>query len=1060
MKKFIHFPGLFLGAYCLSISASGLSSDKIRSEFLLLDAISTYAENAVIDPPRISFSPDTLDGGGTITLHIEIDDPEQNFSGGYLIISRPDGLISRESYFYYSDDVSPSKCECIVYLEINEYDQPGYWFVNSITLYYADNNYVFNASDLNSGFYVINTVPDSTPPEIKCLEVSKDTAHPYDTVKIQLEANGTGSGLNSVYVQITDFKGTHTYYSNSLDYYQVYKKIDTILIDYVIGRYEIIGPRRINISINDRAGNQNSYTELDLDFNLAVSGTVEDATPPTLKRLQLINNSDQGEIWLEVFAADDISGINNFSVQLNTSDYGKSYSYDYYPVGPYTDFIKINDSLYRCNLLTEEPYFVTGHYQLTLNFNDNAGNYRWMENYQSLYISNVNSDSQDPRIMSVTFDKDTLIAGDIITATIILSDDRSGLKSIYGSLFNRQRWQSIYFDHDYPMPGIKNDTLKLSFYLPEYGMSGLWSIRIMDVTDYSDKALFDYYTERPDFFFYPKYVDTIPPVFKSLTIDPDEVHAGDTVTITVTASDNLSAIASLDYTDDYLNSYDILYAWGLINTWFMSAPDTYKLRIPISEYAKPDTVTYELASITDAAENSLYPGKHGPAYIIISSGKADTLPPVFDSLYIPDTLINPEDTLTLIFTIHDDKSGINPDYLACYFGHNTDNFQSSWPDLYEYFDLIVFPRFINDHQYIAKLSASFLDSGTYALSYIIMADKAGNYTYPASSYDYRYLDYHYTFRVTGNGRTDSDGPFIENIHVMPRVVGPGDTVLIEITALAKGSGIASASGILQNTCGVESAALSFKEWEITGAMDTVHCMTHYVIPAKATSGKWILKYAGIMDYFRNESGFEYGIDLFDPSFIVTGGQTYPNRPPTWVIPEINLIVNAGSQLHYKIPAYIVNDIDGDSLDFSAVLKNGNSLLSWMGFSSANISLTLNPVTESAGHYSLYVIASDPDGMSDSIPVNIEVKPVTSIDIPAHQSTGMKVFPNPARDFIQFSFLGNVKSVRLYDLRGNKVYESHVKTDRADVSVLEEGLYILAVETDRGTRIEKINVVRR
>ena len=1049
MKTPLMLLGYLIISHAVSAEQPALSSNELYGNHLVNTA-SADAVNTAINPPHITFSQDTLNGGGTITMTVEIDDPDNNFSFVNIIISNPSG-ITRD---YNFSDYNAIDGKFIAELKIYEYDAPGYWYVISVNTYYADGEYVYNAAEVHSGFYVINTHIDETPPGVRLLEVSKDTAFPGDTVLIRVEMNGTGSGLSTMNISIADYDGIRFYFNGYHDDYPENKKTDTLLFSYIIGNYEMEGKRRLAISVSDLAGNLGFYTEEDLDFRLVVTGTTEDSLPPDVKNVEVINHSPKGEIWLEVVVVDDISGINNFSVSMLSASNNNYYSYYYYPIESTSDFIKINDSLYRYNILTEDLYLTSGNYQIDINLTDNANNNNHLENYQNIFINNVNSDAGDPEIISVTYDKDTVIAGELITVSIVLSDDKSGLERIYGSLDSKQGRQSIYYDHDYGEPGIRYDTLRLSFKLPEFGPSGLWAISIMSVYDYSGKANNDWFTERPTFYYFSKFVDTIPPVFKSMTIAPKEVYAGDTVTVTVSASDNLSGIQQINYYDDYINASMMYYL--NTNTWFMSAPDTYKIIIPVNRYAISDTVAFELNSIADAAGNDLYLNLQGPAYKIISSGEIDTVPPVFDSLTIADTLIGPEDTLSLIFYLHDDISGIYPDFLYAFFGLNASDLTSS--DIYEYFDFLVFPNHLNGNQYGVKLPADVLDSGSYILSLVYMMDMAGNIDYPYN-FDYQYLARNCTFRVSGIAGTDTDDPVLESISITPEIVQPGDTVSFEIKVVEKSSGIPVIMGNLLNTNGIDMDILLFNDWEITESNDTFICRTQYVIPGDATNGLWILDYLTVIDYFSNEIDLEYGVDYFIADFTVTGGHSYPNRPPTWVIPEINLTVDAGNQLIYKIPDYIINDIDGDLLGFSAVMANGNSLLSWMDFSAAELRLAFNPVTEDKGNYSFYVIASDPGGLSDSIPVTIRVKSATPINPAVQQPAVMKIFPNPAVDFIYIDRTEIVKSVALYDLRGKKVYENHTVTDKIDISGLEAGLYILTIETDRMTMVDKINVLR-
>ena len=115
------------------------------------------------------------------------------------------------------------------------------------------------------------------------------------------------------------------------------------------------------------------------------------------------------------------------------------------------------------------------------------------------------------------------------------------LKESMAVLAVEQGRQSIYFDHDYSEPGTRYDTLCLSFRLPEFGPS--WFMGHQDHGVYMITVVKQYLIVPPSgttFSYFSKFVDTIPPVFKSLTIAPEEVYAGDTVTVTVSASDDLS----------------------------------------------------------------------------------------------------------------------------------------------------------------------------------------------------------------------------------------------------------------------------------------------------------------------------------------------------------------------------------------------------------------------------------------------------------------------------------------------------------------------------------------
>ena len=78
--------------------------------------------------------------------------------------------------------------------------------------------------------------------------------------------------------------------------------------------------------------------------------------------------------------------------------------------------------------------------------------------------------------------------------------------------------------------------------------------------------------------------------------------------------------------------------------------------------------------------------------------------------------------------------------------------------------------------------------------------------------------------------------------------------------------------------------------------------------------------------------------------------------------------------------------------------------------------------------------------------------VKTIGIEEHDAKALKVYPNPANNFITVEsnlFLGEDSEIKLYDLVGNlvlnhKVDNSDFDPQRIDVSGLSEGTYIVSV----------------
>jgi hypothetical protein len=76
---------------------------------------------------------------------------------------------------------------------------------------------------------------------------------------------------------------------------------------------------------------------------------------------------------------------------------------------------------------------------------------------------------------------------------------------------------------------------------------------------------------------------------------------------------------------------------------------------------------------------------------------------------------------------------------------------------------------------------------------------------------------------------------------------------------------------------------------------------------------------------------------------------------------------------------------------------------------------------------------------------------------------MKVFPNPASDNLNISFVTNEASsidCKILDVTGKLLYSKHMESDgglveeSVNVSEFATGIYFLRIETPKGTTIEK------
>jgi hypothetical protein len=964
----------------------------------------------------ISFTPDTLDGAGNVQVDLTYDNSGNLFSYGIVYISAPNKRLWQTQYFG-SDSLAQNKSSFEV--TIDKYAIPGTYKIDSIYLPLSDAQYTFKYT--NASFFVKNTVADTVGPLVSNFKVSKEAAVPGDTVLISFNVSDTISGISGFIFSISD--ANNRIYLEKYSNYNLNNKM-AVSYNYIVGKFETSGPRDVSINLYDFAGNNVSYNSADLNFNLTVSGTTPDTIAPVFKSAKSIQKNDS--LYLEITLKDDFSGINGI-------DYGSIY-FSRYSLNYYFSKTKALDSVCEINLTAINQFMPTGAYDMSLSFSDNAGNSTYYDGV--VIIANKNSDNEPPKLVRVNFDKDTVFGDGVVDLIIRATDNKSGIQYISGTIQDSISGRGMSFTTYFDSVGVRDTTLIKRFNLSEFGPSGKWILADIATKDFAGLDNF-MSNNLPDFIYYPKYLDIVPPIFEGITFDPKNVNAGDTVKVKIKAKDNFSGIGLINYDDELItNNNDIS-----LNNWENIGNDTLQYKIPISKYAKPGPVNYTLYSIDDIAGNTNNINKNGTAYTIINKGKFDIAPPVFDSLIISPILAGKEDTIFLKFYVHDDLSGIS---LVSSFFLTGEIFDYLKPS-----GLLLLPEYLNDKEYVCKFAPGTILPGKYNFYSLSLQDSALNVK------DSTYSDTGYYFVVKGDIKIDNTAPALLETTINPDTVKPGEKISIEFKVLEKESPIIYLFATISDPTGTENFVLQLKDWDIIKNQDTFICKANFVIPNDAKNGKWEIKEIGIYDLYFNITDLAYNTDYTSGSFEVVDGQQIPNRPPTWIIQNINLTVDAEKSLKYTIPNYIISDFDGNPLSFSAIMGDGSKLPLWIDFSSDKLSLTFNPANVNKGESTIYIFATDPNGLKDSLEVNVLVNEVNHIKVSSVQGGEIKIYPNPVTEIITLKSPYLIKSIELYDLNGRVVFKQIGNNNVINVSGLNKGIYILKAETDKRTIIDKV-----
>jgi hypothetical protein len=951
-----------------------------------------------IEPISVSFSKDTINTSGSIFVKITYN--ESSIVYVYFDLIKPDGKIlkSEQTTYLYSS----YNYETFNYT-FDKYDVGGLYKISNIS-YYSLIDGDTTKTNITASFVVANTTPDIVPPAIKNFSASKNNAVPGDTIAIAFNAEDTLSGVFNFNMSIP---GTTFTKSGNL----FGAKSGKISCNYIVGQFEKSGAKNIKINLCDKKQNCKEYNNSNLNFNVNVTGTTPDTVAPVIE--SIYSNVDTDSIYLNIYAKDDVSGIEKFNCNL----YKYSQQSKQLVLSPV--LTKVNDSLYVSNISRVSPYIATGNYLVEATAIDKNSNSTKLE--YTVTILNNNSDITAP-VFTASMDKDTVFKDDELTLKIKMTDDKSGLKAIYYDL--NCVGTSYYYGYQYSIftTIVKDTTMLLKIRLPKFGTAGRWKIAEIQVTDNLNNS--SSATSNLFFEYYPKATDNKPPVFEKFTFSSGVVNAGDTVFATVNAYDLESGIKSVNIS-----------TLGYSYTLPMVKEKTFQMAIPINKYASPEKRSGWQIKITDLAGN-IYSAFNNAEFNVINNRNIDVLPPVLDSLTIFPTNARLTDTIKITAYAHDEISGIDTFGVALGF----ESIKNSMT-------INAKQKGNNKFEYLIKPGEAL--PGKYVLTSLNATDLAGNSVNNNAESAY---DLGYSFEVSGtiNNQEPNDdkvAPKVISIKVTPSKVKPGEKVEIEVKAYET-SPLVEMYAVIQDNDEFNSS-LYLHKVETTQVNDTFTCKAIYTIPEYTFNGVWSLDILQLSDKSTN-----YNV-LYNAQpniFEVVGSLDFPNRMPCWFVDNYTLAIKAGKVENYTIPYYWLTDPDDDELTCTPTL-NGESLPSWISYNSKSKSFTLSPTNENAGDHVIYVTASDPEGLKDTLTLKVKVK--STVEIGSLQNEEFKIYPNPAKDYVSIQTSEKVNEVYIFDIIGKIRLQSTSYNGKIDVSALKRGIYVMQIITDKGTHTEKL-----
>ena len=219
----------------------------------------------------------------------------------------------------------------------------------------------------------------------------------------------------------------------------------------------------------------------------------------------------------------------------------------------------------------------------------------------------------------------------------------------------------------------------------------------------------------------PCIADDKAPVLKSITLSSETVNAGDTLTITVDAEDDLSGVQVCQVSFVNKKTKRFLTESGMIT-------DNKTLTLEISEYEPSGTYEIDSVFLTDNAGNRVWYEKDSGgefvdntqskplpfdlSFTIINNNKSDIEAPILKSITLSSETVNAGDTLTITVDAEDDLSGVQVCQVS-FVNKKTKRFLTE-------------SGMITDNKTLTLEISEYEPSGTYEIDSVFLTDNAGN----------------------------------------------------------------------------------------------------------------------------------------------------------------------------------------------------------------------------------------------------------------------------------------------------------------------------------------------
>lgn len=379
-------------------------------------------------------------------------------------------------------------------------------------------------------------------------------------------------------------------------------------------------------------------------------------------------------------------------------------------------------------------------------------------------------DTTPPFLHSISVSPAAVNNGDSITVFVEVTDDISGVHGYgFSGIVKENHLLTTALIHN---PDKKQYAQVLSWKqingnmyagkakISDYAMSGIWRIYDVTLVDYAGNSITKYYKdhEAPFFQVNSSNEDVTPPVLNAISISPAVVQNGDSITVTIDITDDISGINGIGFLN-YMADVDRMYKTyatiasiepggtsktTMITKWKHVSGSIYTGRTKIPDFASGGTWSVQILAC-DKAKNNISAHKS----FQVNASKPDITPPVLHSLTVSPQVLSPGDTLTVTIDITDDVSGVSGNGFS---GSNTEyisqaGFSQIGSSIIE--DTVKIWKHISGNIYTGKIKiAENIRTGRRSLAFFLVSDLADNVAMCEAMIDYSLVYYDIKDRTT------------------------------------------------------------------------------------------------------------------------------------------------------------------------------------------------------------------------------------------------------------------------------------------------------------------------